>query len=87
MDENLDFQFPRASAYDEKIKKYRCEAELVIADTWKLPIKYESQLNDDDRHIVTVNGGIVWGNLRRIDKTLQQVKKIKQKETTPAGSN
>ena len=54
MDKNLGFQFPRANAYDEKIKKYRCEAELVVADTWKLPFKYESQLNDENRHIVTV---------------------------------
>jgi hypothetical protein len=38
--ENLKIEFPRASAYDEKIKKYSCEAKLVAGGAYQLPITY-----------------------------------------------
>lgn len=54
--DNLRIEFPRASAFDEKIKKYSCEARLVAGDAYQLPIVYESQLDDKDQHIVAVGG-------------------------------
>lgn len=54
--DNMKIQLPRATAFDEKIKKYNCEARLIGGSTVELPIKYESQLDDNDQHIVFVNG-------------------------------
>ncbi len=54
--DNIKIEFPRASAYDEKIKKYSCEAQLVAGTMYKLPITYESQLDDNNQHIVSVSG-------------------------------
>lgn len=54
--ENLKIELPRASAFDEKIKKYSCEAKLVAGNTYQLPITYESQLDDKGQHIVAVGG-------------------------------
>lgn len=48
----LRFEYPRASAMDEKIKKYSCEAKLIAGDTIELPIAYESQLDDQNDHVV-----------------------------------
>lgn len=60
--ENMKIEFPRASAFDEKIKKYSCEAKLIVGGTIQLPITYESQLDDKSQHIVSV-GGISRGDL------------------------
>jgi uncharacterized protein YecT (DUF1311 family) len=60
--ENMKIEFPRASAFDEKIKKYSCEAKLIVGGTIQLPITYESQLDDKNQHIVSV-GGIRRGDL------------------------
>lgn len=54
--ENLKIELPRASAYDEKIKKYSCEAKLVAGNKYQLPITYESQLDDQNQHVVSVSG-------------------------------
>jgi len=54
--ENLKIELPRASAYDEKIKKYSCEAKLVAGNKYQLPIAYESQLDDQNQHVVSVSG-------------------------------
>lgn len=54
--ENLKIELPRASAYDEKIKKYSCEAKLVAGNKYQLPITYESQLDDQNQHLVSVSG-------------------------------
>ena len=56
LSENLKFEFARASAYDEKIKKLSCEAKLVSGGKYELPITYESQLDDSNDHIVLVSG-------------------------------
>jgi len=53
---NLRFSLPRATRLDEGIKKYSCEAKLIVANTKQFPISYESQLNDGDQHIVSVEG-------------------------------
>lgn len=42
----------RATAFDENIKKLSCEGTLTMSNQLKLPIRYESQLNDDNKHIV-----------------------------------
>ena len=54
--ENLKIELPRASSYDEKIKKYSCEAKLVAGNKYQLPITYESQLDDQNQHVVSVSG-------------------------------
>lgn len=62
LQDNMKIEFPRASAFDEKIKKYSCEAKLIAGGTVELPITYESQLDDKNQHIVSV-GGIARGDL------------------------
>lgn len=59
---NMKIEFPRASAFDEKIKKYSCEAKLIAGGSVELPITYESQLDDKNQHIVSL-GGISRGDL------------------------
>jgi len=54
--ENLKIELPRASSFDEKIKKYSCEAKLVAGNKYQLPITYESQLDDQNQHVVSVSG-------------------------------
>ena len=50
----LRLDLPRASSFDEKIKKYVCEATLVDADGRKMSVSYTSQLDDHDEHLVSV---------------------------------
>lgn len=54
--DNMKIEFSRASAFDEKIKKYSCEAKLTVGGVYELPITYESQLDDKNQHIVSVEG-------------------------------
>lgn len=54
--ENMKIELPRASAFDEKIKKYSCEAKLIAGGAIELPVTYESQLDDKNQHIVSVSG-------------------------------
>jgi hypothetical protein len=65
LQENMKIEFPRASAFEEKIKKFSCEAKLIAGGTVQLPITYESQLDDKDQHIVSV-GGISRGDLMQL---------------------
>lgn len=60
--ENMKIELPRATAFDEKIKKYSCEAKLIAGGMYQLPITYESQLDDKNQHLVSV-GGISPGDL------------------------
>lgn len=55
VNEVFKIDYPRASQYDEKIKKYTCDAKLMFAE-YELPIVYESQLDDRNEHIVSVDG-------------------------------
>lgn len=68
---NMKIELPRASAFDEKIKKYSCEAKLIAGGTIELPITYESQLDDNNQHIVSV-GGISNGDLRSVAYAIAQ---------------
>lgn len=80
IEETVKLEHPRASAYDDKIGKYSCEATLVFANAWRLPtIKYESQLDDDQKHLVMV-GGFLRGDLWRMASALQGVKEKKAME-------
>ena len=73
IEETVKLEHPRASAYDDKIGKYSCEATLVFANAWRLPtIKYES-------HLVMV-GGFLRGDLWRMASALQGVKEKKAME-------
>jgi uncharacterized protein YecT (DUF1311 family) len=59
--EALSIENPRASGFEEKIKKYTCEAKLVIPFkvselVYSSNITYESQLDDKDSHLVVVKG-------------------------------
>ncbi|MES2917856.1 MAG: hypothetical protein V4729_04480 [Pseudomonadota bacterium] len=56
LQENMRFDLARASAFDADIKKYSCEATLIAGETIKLPLTYESQLDDKNQHIVFVSG-------------------------------
>ena len=69
--ENMKIEFPRASAFDENIKKYTCEAKLLVGQ-YELPITYESQLDDNKEHIVMV-GGIGQGDLHMLQAGLVEV--------------
>lgn len=53
--DNMLFELPRAMAFDGKIKKYSCDATLIVGDKVKLPITYDSQLDDKAQHLVSVN--------------------------------
>jgi len=80
--DNLKIELPRASAFDEKIKKYSCEAKLVAGGKVELPIKYGSQLDDKGEHIVFV-GGIVLRDLLMVGSALMEGIKEKRAKAIP----
>ncbi len=53
---NMSFTHPRPATYDEQVKKYSCEANIVIGDKYEIPITYTSQLDDNGQQVVFVNG-------------------------------
>ena len=53
---HLRIDLPRATAYDEEIKRYNCTAKVIAADMYEVPFTYESQLDDKKDHIVAVSG-------------------------------
>lgn len=53
---HIDIKYPLASSYDEKIKKYTCEAQFINSKGSKIDVTYNSQLDDDGDHVITVNG-------------------------------
>ncbi len=69
--ENMKIELPRATAFDEKIKKYNCEAKLKAGNSYVLPITYESQLDDENQHIVAV-GGINRADLFNVSSWIAQ---------------
>lgn len=84
--ENMKIELPRASAFDEKIKKYSCEAKLVVGGIIQLPITYESQLDDKNQHIVSV-GGIGRGDLIAVQsgmiEGIKKSRELKEGQTKP----
>lgn len=52
----LKIEFPKATSYDETIKKYSCDAQLAVGDSYRVPIEYESQIDDNGEHVVSVGG-------------------------------
>lgn len=60
IDSYLSFDNTRPSGFDEKIKKFSCEATMVVrsggedSGTYSVPIEFESQLDDKGDHIVAV---------------------------------
>ncbi len=86
LQENMKIELPRASAFDEKIKKYSCEAKLIAGGTIQLPITYESQLDDKNQHIVSV-GGISRGDLYRLQNAItngiKEGREVKKGGATP----
>jgi uncharacterized protein YecT (DUF1311 family) len=56
LQKNLRFELSRATAFDETIGKFSCEAKLIAGGTYELPISYESQLDDNEDHLVYLNG-------------------------------
>lgn len=74
-------EYPRASGFNESIKKYECEARLVGGGTYQLPITYESQIDDGGQHVVAV-GGIGRGDLAQLEFAI--VVQIKQARETAA---
>lgn len=70
--DNLKFELPRAVAFDAKIKKYSCEAQLIAGDRFKLLITYDSQLDDKNQPLVFVNK-ISEADLFAMDSSLMNV--------------
>lgn len=52
---SIKLELPRPTAFNENIKKYDCEATLTIGKSKAFSIHYESQLDDSNQHIVSVN--------------------------------
>lgn len=52
----IRFEFPRASSYDEKVQKYSCDTQLYIDDKLATTLIYESQIDDNSGHIVSISG-------------------------------
>lgn len=89
--ENLKVELPRASAFDEKIKKYSCEAKLIAGDMYQLPITYESQADDKGQHIVSVGGinrvdliGVQSGVIEGIKKSRANTTNTAKPDETPS---
>lgn len=80
--EFITFAFPRATGFEEKIKKYSCNAKMSVGGRYELPIVYESQLDDKNEHIVSM-GGIGHGDLLKFEITLDAEKENK---ATKSGS-
>jgi hypothetical protein len=79
----MKIELPRASAFDEKIKKYSCAAKLIVGGTIQLPITYESQLDDKNQHIVSV-GGISRGDLLAVQAgMIEGIKKSREMKDGP----
>lgn len=53
---SIKLELPRPTAFNENIKKYDCEATLTVGKSKAFSIHYESQLDDKNQHIVSVNG-------------------------------
>jgi len=87
----LKFEYPRATAIDEKIKKYSCESKLIAGDSIELPITYESQLDDQNRHLVGLghismrDGEMVEGAVREKLQMQAVVKNASASVTPSAG--
>jgi uncharacterized protein YecT (DUF1311 family) len=52
----LAFNFPLSTALDDRIQRYSCEATLVVSGGYQTQISYSSQVDDDSRHVVKING-------------------------------
>ena len=69
--DNMKFDAPRATAFDAKVKKYSCDAQLTVGNSVKLSVNYDSQLDDKLQHLVFVNP-IVEADLFAIDAELME---------------
>ncbi|WP_051306126.1 lysozyme inhibitor LprI family protein [Massilia alkalitolerans] len=60
VDSYISFENTRPSAFDEKIRKFSCEASMSVraggegSGSYNVPIEFESQLDDKGDHIVAV---------------------------------
>jgi uncharacterized protein YecT (DUF1311 family) len=52
----LALDFPLSTALDDRIQRYSCEATLVVSGGYRTQIGYSSQVNDNSRHVVKING-------------------------------
>ncbi len=84
--ENIAFSVPRAAAFDEKIKKYSCEATMTVAGTYVIPIAYESQLDDKNEHVGSLQR-IGRGDLIQIARALVNSKNSKSAVPDPSSTN
>lgn len=83
----IKFEYPRATGFDEKIKKYSCDAKLIAGDSIQLPITYESQIDDKNQHLVGLEGISTMDRYaveRAIKNKLQPLAAGKSKSDTPA---
>lgn len=85
----IKIELPRASGYDEKIKKYSCEGKLIAGDAYQLPITYESQVDDKGQHIVSVDGisrGDLWGVYAGVSEAAKKIKSSRSPQNQPQES-
>lgn len=56
VDDNVTLEYPRAQSVDKEIKKINCQATLKVKGVNRVDqlIRYESQLDDKNQHIVTI---------------------------------
>lgn len=56
----LTFNYPRATKFEENIRKYSCEAQLIVigegSQKHEIEISYSSQVDDTESHLVGVSG-------------------------------
>ena len=56
----LTFDYPRATKLEENIRKYSCEAKLIVigenSQKYEIELSYSSQVDDTDSHLVEVSG-------------------------------
>lgn len=81
--ENLKIELPRATRFNEKIKKYSCEAKLVAGGTYQLPITYESQLDDKNEHVVSVGGVSIVDQYLIKGALIEGIKKSRNAQDSP----
>ncbi|MBK8674824.1 MAG: hypothetical protein IPN27_00100 [Cellvibrionales bacterium] len=86
MKDNIKINLPRATAFDENINKYSCDATLVIAGKLQIPMIYESQIDDNGQHIVSI-GGFTTGHFILIQNAISEVVKKAKPEVVKEAEN
>lgn len=80
----MRFDYPHPTKLEENIKKYSCEANLIVikgSQEHEIRVAYESQLDDSENHLVTVLN-IISGDLEAIKEALTYQEPLRTNETS-----